>query len=142
MTKDGEYKPIEFVGKSRMSHKATSQRISDQLYLLSKDKYPELLDDLVITGGHSILVDSFKNDEKENTIKVLGKIYVTQNKYRLPACVDDRTTVYEPEGEYTIYHIALENESDAMNYGIYANGLLVETCSKRFLKYCSNMSLH
>ena len=27
-----------------------------------------------------------------------------------------------------------------MNYGIYANGLLVETCSKRYLKELSNMN--
>lgn len=28
-----------------------------------------------------------------------------------------------------------------MNYGIYANGLLVESCSRRYLKEMSNMSL-
>ena len=28
-----------------------------------------------------------------------------------------------------------------MNYGIYANGLLVETCSKRYLKELSKMDL-
>jgi hypothetical protein len=38
-----------------------------------------------------------------------------------------------------IYHIALENEDYYMNYGIYANGLLVETCSKRYLSELSDM---
>jgi hypothetical protein len=28
-----------------------------------------------------------------------------------------------------------------MNYGVYANGLLVETCSKRYLKELSHMEL-
>jgi hypothetical protein len=28
-----------------------------------------------------------------------------------------------------------------MNYGIYANGLLVETCSKRYLSELSNMRI-
>ena len=36
---------------------------------------------------------------------------------------------------------ALENDNYYMNYGIYANGLLVETCSKRYLKELSNMTL-
>ena len=34
-----------------------------------------------------------------------------------------------------------ENDNYFGNYGIYANGLLVETCSKRYLKELSNMSL-
>jgi hypothetical protein len=40
-----------------------------------------------------------------------------------------------------IYHIALENDDPYMNYGIYANGLLVESCSKRYLKELSKMRI-
>jgi hypothetical protein len=43
--------------------------------------------------------------------------------------------------DVTIYHIALENDDYYMNYGVYANGLLVETCSKRYLKELSRMEL-
>lgn len=75
------------------------------------------------------------------TVKVLGNLYSTDNKYRLPACVDKRSTIYEIAGTYTIYHIALENNNYYSNYGIYANGLLVETCSKRYLKELSEMTL-
>jgi hypothetical protein len=71
----------------------------------------------------------------------LEEIYITDNKYRLPACVDERAIVYEKPGTYTIYHLALINNDYLMNYGIYANGLLVETCSKRYLKECSGMDL-
>jgi len=42
----------------------------------------------------------------------------------------------------TIYHLALENENYFSNYGIYANGLLVESCSKRYLKELSGMELN
>jgi hypothetical protein len=59
----------------------------------------------------------------------------------LPACVDERAKPYEKAGSHTIYHIALEHDDYYMNYGIYANGLLVETCSKRYLKELSNMIL-
>ena len=74
-------------------------------------------------------------------IEVYGNIYVTDRKYRLPACADPRASIYETPGTYTIYHLALENEDYDMNYGVYANGLLVETCSKRYLKELSNMTL-
>jgi len=135
------YKPIYMIGKRDIYNPAVKDRIKDQLYKCSKNKYPELTEDLVITGCHSILVDEFTNQKQKNkAIEVNnGKLCITDNKYRLPACVDERASVYENKGNFTIYHIALENDDYYMNYGIYANGLLVETCSKRYLKELSNM---
>jgi surface protein len=136
------YVPINMIGKTKMYNKATNERIKDQLYKCSQEQYPEIFEPLIITGCHSILVNKFKNDkEKEKTIEVNGRIFVTDKKYRLPACVDERASVYEKEGFFTIYHLALDNEDTRMNYGIYANGLLVETCSKRYLKELSKMEL-
>ena len=131
------------IGKKEIYHPANSKRIKNQLYKCSISKYPELMEDLILTGCHSILTDDFKDDiQRENTREINKDIYVTDNKYRLPACVDDRTTVYETAGTYTIYHFALENEDYYMNYGIFANGLLVETCSKRYIKECSDMEMY
>jgi hypothetical protein len=48
--------------------------------------------------------------------------------------LDPKAEPYLKEGEYTIYHLALENENYYGNYGIWANGLLVETCSKKYLE--------
>jgi len=136
------FKPIDMIGKRDIVHPALEERIKDQLYKCSQSEYPELFEPLVITGCHAILVDEFVSPEqREKTSEVLGRIFVTDKKYRLPACVDNRTTVYEIKGECTIYHLALENEEYFANYGIYANGLLVETCSKRYLKELSNMEL-
>jgi hypothetical protein len=137
-----DFKPIEMIGKREIYHPALQERIKDQLYKCSKNEYPEVFEDLIVTGCHCILVDNFVDEEqREKTIKLLSKIYVTDNKYRLPACLDDRSSVYEIPSTYTIYHLALENENYYENYGIYANGLLVETCSKRYLKELSNMKL-
>ena len=139
--KDG-YKPIELIGKSDIYHSASQERIKNQLYKCSQSEYPELFEDLVITGCHCILMDNFIDEEqREKTIEVNGKIYVTDSKYRVPACVDQRASIYETPGTYTIYHLALENENYYGNYGVYANGLLVETCSKRYLSELSNMKL-
>jgi hypothetical protein len=135
--------PINMIGNKDIHHRAIKERIKDQLYMCSQNKYPEVFEDLVITGCHSILVSSFKDDaQRENTMKLFnGKIYVTDAKYRLPACLDDKASVYEKEGMYTIYHIALDHDNYLMNYGIYANGLLVESCSQRYIKELSGLSL-
>lgn len=137
-----DLKPIVMIGKRDIYHPALQERIKDQLYKCSQSEYTEIFEPLIVTGCHSILVDSFTDEEqKQKVIEVLGDIYVTDNKYRLPACADPRASIYETPGNYTIYHLALENDDYYMNYGIYANGLLVETCSKRNLKELSNMTL-
>jgi len=134
--------PINMIGYREINNSICEERIKDKLYVCSQSEYPEVFEDFVITGCHSILVDEFKNnEEREKTIELLEEIYITDDKYRLPACVDSRAKPYEKEGVFTIYHIALENPDYYMNYGIYANGLLVETCSKRYLTELSNMKL-
>jgi YVTN family beta-propeller protein len=141
-TLKNDYVPIDMIGKKEIYHFASEERIKDQLYKCSKEEYPEVFEDLVLTGCHCILVDEFKSEEeKEKTIEVNGDIYITDNKYRLPACVDKKTKVYENKGNHTIYHFALENNDYYMNYGVFANGLLVETTSKRFMKELSGMKL-
>jgi surface protein len=136
------YKPIFMIAKREIYHSALEERIKDQLYKCTNEKYPEIFEDLVITGCHSVLVNNFKDDnQREQTSKMLGQIYVTDDKYRVPICLDEKASVYEKEGSYTVYHIALENENYTWNYGIFANGLLVESCSKRYLKERSGMTV-
>jgi hypothetical protein len=134
--------PVHAIGFRKIDHECLEERDKDQLYLCSPKNYPELFEDLVITGCHSILVDAFTSEEQRTeTEKLVGAAFVTNGYYRLPACVDRRTEVYSAKGTYDIYHIALENDSYYKNYGVYANGLLVETTSKRYLLELSGMKL-
>jgi hypothetical protein len=135
------FQPIDCIGFRPIQHVPQQERIKDQLYVCKKEHYPELTEDLVVTGCHAILVKDFKEGERVKTIEVLGDTYVTDAHYRLPACVDSRACVYEKEESCFIYHFALENTDYYMNYGVYANGLLVETSSKRYMRELSNMSL-
>jgi hypothetical protein len=136
------YKPVALVGKGTLHNPGTDERTEARLYKCSPSKYPQLKEDLYITGCHSILEYPITERQKEDTIKHLGKLFVTDKKYRLMACVDDRAEPWNSEGTFTIWHIALDHQDEGMNYGIYANGgLLVETCSIRMLKNKSNMAL-
>jgi hypothetical protein len=126
--------PIICIGKQEIMHYALKERIKDQLY-----QYAEY-DNLCITGCHSVLVHNISNYESQIR-NVLGNIYVTDNMYRLPACIDPRADILPESGKYIIYHIALDNNCRFGNYGIYANGLLVETCSIRYLTELSNMTI-
>jgi hypothetical protein len=138
-----DYLPIVLIGKRDIVHLASEERIKDQLYVCSQAQYSEVWEDLVLTGCHSILVDDFVNEKQKKKATEInsGRVCVTDGKYRLPAVADERALVYDKPGTFAIYHLALENDDYYMNYGIYANGLLVETCSKRYLKELSNMEL-
>jgi hypothetical protein len=139
------YVPVDMIGKRTMFHDLGNPDVKNRLYKCSKANFNEIIDHdnyLILTGCHAILIDYFKNDEQiDKTREVLGRIFITDDKYRLPICLDERAEPYLEEGEFDIYHFALENDDYYMNYGVYANGLLVETCSKRYLKEESKMSL-
>jgi len=136
------FKKVELIGKGDIVNPGNNERLEDRLYKCSLDKYSELTEDLYITGFHSILVDTLTDVQREKTIKYMRNIFVTDNKYRLIACVDERAEPWNSEGRFTIWHIALENVDERMNYGIYVNGgLLVESCSINFLKSRTNMTI-
>jgi hypothetical protein len=135
------FKAVVLIGNGPLLNPGNDERTENRLYKCSASKYPQLTSDLYITGCHSILESKITDKQKEDMIKHLGRVFVTDKKYRLIACVDERAEPWNSEGTYTIWHFALENENERMNYGVYANGgLLVETCPIKALKDKSNMS--
>jgi len=135
------YVPVHMIGTSKIHNLANNERYEERLYVCKKEKYPEVTEDLIITGCHSILVDAITDEQRANLMRVMKDIYVTDSKYRLIASLDERAEPYACEGIFNIYHFALENDSYYKNYGVFANGLLVESCSKRYLKELSNMTI-
>jgi hypothetical protein len=139
-TMDG-YKAIDTIGTSKIYNPANSMRSKNRLYRLTKENYPELKEDLVITGCHAVLVSDLSEQDRRDLLDIQGKVYVTEDYYRLIACCDKRAVPYEKEGLFNIWHFALENDNYYFNYGVYANGLKVETASKRMMKEMSGMDL-
>jgi len=103
-------------------------RIKDRLYQCTPENYPELTENLYITGCHSILLDQLTEQQTMDTLRV-----ITDDKYRLMSHLDVRSVPYTCEGNYTIYHVTLEHD-EYMNYGIWANGLLVDSCSRKSME--------
>lgn len=136
------FKPIHSIGKGTIYNPNENTLTKDRLYVISKTKCPVLTEDLYITGNHSVLVPSLTDDQREKIVEYMKEIYITDDHYRLPACLDDRFTECVDSGNKTIWHFALENDDIFGNYGVYANGgLLVETCSIRYLSELSTLEL-
>jgi hypothetical protein len=116
-----------------------------RLYRAKKESFSSLTQDLILTGGHSILMDTINisatiGDEKYEILDTDEKTYITDNKFRVMSYLLKDVEIYEKSGMFPIYHFSLENPDEYSNYGVYANNLLVESCSIRYLRDYSNMS--
>jgi hypothetical protein len=136
-----DYKAIAMICKEEVHHNSHEERNRSQLFKYSSTNHPEVFEDLVITGGHSVLVDSLHENEEKETKQWINECDMkVDNKCRLLAFIDETCDVYEVDGQHTIYHFALEGDYHK-NYGVYANGLLVEACNQCYLKEHSSMTL-
>lgn len=141
-TVSGVPKQVVVIGHTTIQNPGTTDRTEQRLYKCAPHNYPELTTDLFLTGGHSILVPAITQDQRTKIVEYLGRIFVTEGRYRLPALVDERAEPLASSGAFTVWHFALEHDNVHMNYGVYANGgLLVETCPIHYLKNRSNMTL-
>ena len=123
------YIKAKFIVKGNIMN--TNKPTINKLYKMSKKRFPHLLDDLYITGSHAVLYDNISNENYENMEK-LNEYYKCdmkiEDKYKLIAYYDtDNFEEYNEVGIFNIYHIVLENDDVYKNYGIYANGILVES---------------
>jgi hypothetical protein len=134
--------PIHTIGSRDIINSTAEGRTPDHMYICSADVYPEVFEDLVLTGYHAVLMQCVDDKLKEK-VKALysDMLYMTDGMVRVPVCADARATLHPAAGEkFTIYNFALEAPDIYTNYGVYANGLLVETSSIRFMTQLADMA--
>ena len=128
-TLKGQYIKVHSIGKMTFINPNNADRGPNRLFKLTPANYPELTEDLIVTGCHSRLVDKLEPKQKARHLQLMKTLYLTTDKFRLMAFIDEKAEPYIAPGDHEIWHLALENENRVCNYGIYANGLLVETAS-------------
>lgn len=120
------FKKLTLLGHRKMFNDPTK---TNSIYRYRKHKIPTLVNDLYITGYHSVLV----KDRKSAAVHLIHKI---DNYYKLLVHLDKRAVKWDHKGEVTVWHLALDDKI----YGVYANGMLVETIKTSHLED-SNMVL-
>ena len=128
------YTPIKYIG----SYECVSDA-NNGLYKLSKNDYSELFDDLILTGGHPILVDELSEQEVADTLNLWSECKKTDNKYRLLTQINSNATLYQIDEPKSMWDFVLENENIQQNFGIYANGLLTETMEEDYFLKSSSL---
>ena len=119
-------KKLELIGSG-----AFMNDVSDPLKSMYKHKDKvDGFDNLVVTGGHSILVDHLLEEEELKQQKIHFNFKIEDKQMSLSAFSKDFEQITTNE-EFTYYHIVLENEDENGKYGIWANGgILTETCQR------------
>jgi len=124
------YRKIELIGKGTLCNNPNSEKFNECMYKMAKTDTNGLTEDLIVTEGHSILVDDLGDAMKQNR-RILGGLHKIDDKFLLLAAVSKDFVKLEGNDTYTYYHLALENDgNDDARYGIWANGgVLTETVS-------------
>jgi hypothetical protein len=129
------YRKVDVMCKGRMRN--STIYFTRGMYKMRKTETNDLVEDLIVTGGHSILVDELSEKEYDITVAIWGTTLKIDEKYLLMVGLSDKFERVEGEDIYTYYHFCVENDGDnETRYGIWANGVLVETpCKRDILEY-------
>jgi hypothetical protein len=122
------YKKIIFLFSSKLTNCVTDFRSC--MYTLPKNH--DMTKDLILTGGHSILVDSMNEREYKKNFELMGneERHLDGKLLLLSSCCES-FNIEDNENNYNIYHLILEDGGDSsVKYGVWANGVLTETISK------------
>ncbi|NDE17318.1 hypothetical protein EBZ80_20545 [bacterium] len=112
-------------------------RFNTCMYRMRKTEANELSEDLIVTGGHSILVDDL-GDARDANERIFGSLPMIDDKYLLLAAVSQDFAKIESHDAFTCYHLVLENDGDDdQRFGVWSNGILTETPSKNQWKASS-----
>jgi hypothetical protein len=122
------YRKIDHIHKGTLLNNVNDFRSC--MFVLPKNE--TMTKDLIITGGHSILVDTMSEKENAKNLEYFGgNKLVIDGKHLLLAGASSKFTPLQDTNLHTYYHFILENEGDDdVRYGVWANGILTETPSK------------
>jgi len=121
------YKAVTLMGTSVIRNRADSERVRERLYIYPKEN-------LILTGGHSVLLDDVSGTQLARIKESFGNLFFTEGKIRLMAMDDETAIPYPIKGHFPIYNFVLEAPNDHTNYGVFANGKLVESSFAYWVK--------
>ena len=76
------------------------------------------------------MVDELSQKEQSDSIYYYGEVKKLDNKFMLLSCVNSKAIKLNNNNLYYVYNFVLENSNPNSHYGIYANGILVESMSE------------
>ena len=105
--------------------------ISNSMYIMNKTEGTgknELIDDLIVTGNHGILLDEEEVNEEEQKKNPKWANFKVDDKVNCIAGVSNKFKQITNNDVYKYYHFSLDNgDGKIRRFGVWANGILLET---------------
>lgn len=102
------------------------------MYTMKKDKHPDLIEDLTITGGHSILINYVCRKDRIRLNKMLQGVRTIGDKQLILSCISELFNKIENNNEYVYFHFCVDtNEKQkGEKFAVWSNGFLTEIPSE------------
>jgi len=122
------YRKVELIGKGYSV--SDMNKFTECMYKMVKTETNGLIEDLILTGGHGLLVNDL-GEYTEKTKEIWNELQKIDDKYLLLAGISNDFEKLETVPSFYYYQFILENNGDNKErFGIWANGVLVETSTK------------
>jgi hypothetical protein len=126
------YRRISRVLKGNFKNNPKEKGVANCMYRMLKTKDNGLIDDLTLTRNHGVLVEKLSENEEKNVYK--KNLEVVDGLLSIITADSDKFEKVEDTNVYNYYHFSLDGDGDNdRRFGIYANGLLVETPSNNMM---------
>jgi len=100
------------------------------LFILTQDSEPNLTEDLCMACKHCTLTETIDDEMRLKALLYLGEYNTTDNMQKIPAGIDPRFSPVQHTENANIWVFSLQSQESHANFGIYANGILVESISR------------
>lgn len=126
------YRKIDIIIKGKLNN--NTQDIRKCMYVFPKNDSNDLLADLIVVGGHSILINEVVPPMIYNKNGDVFPTTMIDDKYLLLCGLSPDFIQLQNQNIYNVYGFCLENDGDnEQRFGVWANGVLVETSSKNYM---------
>lgn len=124
------YRKIDVIGRNILIN--NPDVYSKCMYKMTKTESNGLMEDLIMLGNHSILVDDAGESRQKNDELWEGDTPNLDKKFLLLAAASSQFAPIQNKKPYVYYNLVLDNDNDdEIRFGIWANGILTETPSKK-----------
>jgi hypothetical protein len=119
------YKKIKAIGVNRFVNDPSTYRKC--MYLMKKEKNAGLIEDLTVTGDHSILVDNMSFPERMELRRRFAREERIGSKKLVMSSISSKFEKKTDVSEYTYYHFCVEDDKGIhRKFGVWSNGILSE----------------
>ena len=132
------YRKVSRVIKGSFVNNPKDDGAANCMYIMKKTQDNGLIEDLTLTRNHGVLVEKLTEDEEKKVDK--NNLPIIDGLLSIITAQSDTFEKVMDSNVYKYYHFSLDGDGDNdRRFGVYANGVLVETPSNNMMDGAMNI---